>query len=224
MTFKALGARAMTRTEYGRRARAKAQGKPLPPLPSEPLPERGTPPLEKPIGRLMPPSERRREHMRAVNRAKREAKERAQGRTPVPAERIVGMAAAGLTQSQIGAILGLAQPVVHHKLNEVPNAREEIRELREQLKLLKIRGLHRATPYLMARLAHEIGTPDPEDPDKWKGGQAKDVDAMMRAVQGAERTEGLASGEAHRVEVQGEVQVPVQETLAVLIKSVIAPR
>lgn len=136
---------------------------------------------------------------------------------------VIGMAAAGVPQQAIGAAFGASQPAVAQMLDRIPGGREEIKQLREALKLMKIRALHRTTPYLLARLAHEIGTPDPADPAKWIGGEAKDVDAVMRAVQAGERTEGLASGEAQRVEVDLP-PVPPQQEVKLLIQQFLAPR
>lgn len=153
--------------------------------------------------------------------AQRTRVRQSQGKKVMRPDVVIGLSGAGVPQGAIAAAFGVAQPNVAQMIKNAPNGREEIKELREALKLMKIRSLHRVTPLLMARLAHEVGTPDANDPEKWNGGEAKNVDAIMRAVHASERTEGLAAGESQKVEVSGQIAAPPEERVKLLIQQIL---
>lgn len=124
----------------------------------------------------------------------------------VPPEGIIALQALGVNKSRIAAAYGVSHTAVDLALGRDPEAKDKIAALREGLRVQKLKDAHRISPRLWARLDREIDT-----------GDAKDVDALARAVGALEKVEASASGEGQKVTVQGGVTNTNVELKALLV-------
>lgn len=119
----------------------------------------------------------------------------------------IGLAAAGLPQTKIANALGLSKQQLSATL--APD-QETIQQIRDRLKSVKIRHLERITGRLYPRIER--------DADK---GDAKDIDALMRAAHAAEKIEAQISGEGQQVTVRGVQSEAPNIDLKLLIQNIL---
>lgn len=131
------------------------------------------------------------------------------GRRPtiVSPDLVIGMKAAGVPQNRMAEALGCTPNTITATLNREPDSRERIADLRDKLKGIKMVKAHQLEGKMWDRLEKEVDT-----------GDAKDVDAMARALLASEKIQAAASGEAH---ASGAVPPPSNQDLAGLIQVLI---
>ena len=105
---------------------------------------------------------------------------------------MVGLNAAGVTQTRIAKALGVSSKTIETSLDRLEGSREQIKTLRETLRLDTLKRANKAHDALWNRFDREIVK-----------GTAKDVDAMARAAGAVEKIAASASGETLKVEHSG---------------------
>lgn len=138
-----------------------------------------------------------------------EASKRLRGpskKAQVPVDAVIALQAAGFSQNKIAKAFHVSDTTIENTLNRDPDAREKISTLREALKVQKLVDARRISPRLWARLDREIDE-----------GDAKDIDALSRAVGAMEKVEASAAGEGQKVTVQGGVTNTNVELKALLL-------
>lgn len=127
---------------------------------------------------------------------------------------VVGLAAAGVSQSKIAQVLHVNRSNVEKALDRAPGSRERIAQLREELKGIKIARAHAVEGRLWDRLDKEVGEKGADG--KWTmAGAAKDVDAITRALLASEKIQAAAAGEAHASGAGAEPPSPLDLTVLV---------
>jgi hypothetical protein len=111
--------------------------------------------------------------------------------------------------ARIAEVMDVERTTVSRALSTVPGARERIAILREQLKSMKMDRAHAIEPKLWTRLEAEID-----------GGEAKDVDAITRALLASEKIQAAAAGEAHAS--GSEAGAPSATELTVLVQALLS--
>lgn len=132
--------------------------------------------------------------------AKRAAEAADEAQT-LPRGVLEGMAAAGMTPGAIAEVSGVSVGSVARSLSR-PDAKERIQAYRERLKHLKMRRMRTLEPLMWDRAEKEVAE-----------GDAKSVDAMMRALAAAEKIQQAAAGEGTKVEHTGLVPAVEINTL-----------
>lgn len=105
---------------------------------------------------------------------------------------MVGLNAAGVTQKRIANALGVSHTAVEGALDRLEGSREQIKTLRESLRLDTLKRANKSHDAMWNRLDREISK-----------GSAKDVDALARAASALEKIGASASGEGLKVEHSG---------------------
>lgn len=131
-------------------------------------------------------------------------------RAKVDPHLVVGLNAAGVTQTRIAKALGVSHTAVEGALDRLEGSREQIKSLRETLRLDTLKRAHKSHDAIWNRLDRELVK-----------GSAKDVDAMARAAGAVEKIAASASGEGLKVEHTGlppasntDLKVLIQQFLA----------
>lgn len=136
-------------------------------------------------------------------------KPRGQSGYKVSPDLVIGMKAAGISQTKIAQALKVAPSTVVDTLARTPHSYEKVAELREALKGIKMERAHKLEAKLWTRLEAEVDS-----------GDAKSVDAVARALLASEKIQAAASGEAHASgsapspptnhDLQGLIQILIQ--------------
>lgn len=139
------------------------------------------------------------------------------GRRPskISPDLVVGMKAAGVPLNKIAEALDASTGIITGVLNREPGSREHIAELREKLKGIKMVHAHAVEGRIWERLKKEVGAPAPDDPGKWIGGEARDVDAISRSLLAMEKIQAGVSGEGA---ASGAPPAPTSADLSNLIQ------
>lgn len=122
---------------------------------------------------------------------------------------VIGMKAAGVPQTKIAEALNVSALHIGHVLDRTPDSREKIAEIREKLKVLKIEKANRVEGRMWERAEKEV-----------EKGEAKDVDAMFRALLASEKIQAAVAGEGAASGAQGPPPAPMD--LKVLIQQLIS--
>lgn len=163
---------------------------------TKPVPENGTPPVpEKPLA----------DARRRMDRAKYARKHKIPILDAHP-DIMIGMAAAGLPAAKITRALGVPTDIVE---NAIERANGTIQEIRDRLKITKIRAMERVESRLWPRFEREADKAD-----------AKDIDALARAAMNLEKIQAQVSGEGQQVTVKGLSDAP-QVDLKILIQNLL---
>lgn len=121
----------------------------------------------------------------------------------------LGMNAAGVTQAKIAKVFNTTHQAVENALATIPDHREQVLEIRAKLKLMKMQKSDRVESRMWDRLEQEV--------DK---GDARDVDAISRALGAVEKIQASASGENNKMEVSG-IPAPTPIDLKVLVQNLL---
>ena len=107
---------------------------------------------------------------------------------------MVGMSAAGMSDTKIARALGVSPTVVADSLAP---AEETIQGIRDRMKFRKIQAMERVEARLWPRLERDM--------DK---GDAKDIDALSRAAHAMEKIQQQVSGEGQQISVRQQSETP----------------
>jgi hypothetical protein len=131
------------------------------------------------------------------------------GRPPIiNPHQVIGMKAAGISQTRIAEALDVYPQGISRALNSIPDSREQIAKLRESLKLTKMGHAHRIGDKMWQRLEVEVDS-----------GGAKDVDALARSLLAIEKIEAGVSGEGAASGAPAPNTVDLQLMINTLLES-----
>ncbi len=182
---------------------------PTPELAPEPATEPQTEPEPEPIQAPEPaPEKPLAAARRRFDRAERAKKSGLTDLATHP-DVMIGMSAAGMTNTKIAQALGVSQNAV---ADAISPAEETIQGIRDRLKMKKIRAMERVEARLWPRLERDADQAD-----------AKDVDALARAAHAMEKIQQQISGEGQNVNVRQVSETP-QADLKILIQNILGDR
>ncbi len=127
---------------------------------------------------------------------------------------VMGMTAAGVPIVRIAEALQVHPDSVTQALNREPDSREKIATLRAALKEMKMVKAHALEGKLWARAEKEVDA-----------GEARDVDAIFRAVLASEKVQAAAAGEGNASGAPGGGQMGGTPAVAlnILIQHLLEP-
>jgi predicted DNA-binding protein YlxM (UPF0122 family) len=130
-------------------------------------------------------------------------------RSKVNAGEVIGLRAMGVPVTTIADTMGVNREAVSRAVQRVPGGFARIAELRDKLKGIKMERAYKQEEKLWDRLEEEV-----------ERGEAKDVDAITRALLASEKIQAAAAGEAHAS--GSESGVPNATELTVLVQALLS--